>query len=226
MDLTSWVTAFVCAYLLGSIPFGLIIARTKGVDIRQHGSGNIGATNVGRVLGKRYGYVCFVLDFLKGALPTAAVGAWAGYFHTANQTLAPLDQATWLSIAAAAMLGHIFSPWVKFKGGKGVATAFGALMAMWPAMTIPALVAFAIWAAVVRVSRFVSLGSVTAAALLPVFAATWASLGGSRDDAIAARLGAAWPNITVTFLLGAVVVIKHRANIARLLAGSEERIAP
>jgi glycerol-3-phosphate acyltransferase PlsY len=134
------LVAFAC----GSVPFGVLIARAHGRDIMQEGSRNPGATNVGRVLGKPWGFLCFGLDFLKGFVPVAIAGHQAGLWGRAAAELTPAEQFGWVAIAAAAMLGHMFSPWIRFKGGKGVATAFGGLAALWPAVTVPVLVAFPI----------------------------------------------------------------------------------
>jgi len=124
------------AYLLGSVPFGLVIGKLKGVDIREHGSGNIGATNAMRVLGKKLGIVCFLLDVLKGSLPVAIAGATLGY--ASGDALSSADAFVWVGIGIASVLGHMFSIFLGFKGGKGVATGFGVLLAIWPWVTLPA----------------------------------------------------------------------------------------
>src|SRR5262245_15787887 len=123
--------------LSGSIPFGLLIARARGIDIRKHGSGNIGATNVWRVLGPGPGLLCLALDIAKGLIPTLAAG-FALHLIPAR-ALEPRDAWAWLGVVAAAILGHIFTPFASFKGGKGVATGLGALLGVWPFLTLPAL---------------------------------------------------------------------------------------
>ena len=122
------------AFLCGSIPFGMLIARARGIDIRAHGSGNIGATNVGRVLGRTWGVAVFALDVCKGLAPVLVAGAALG---TLGHIAAPARDA-WLVLAtaAAAILGHVFCPWLRFKGGKGVATSLGALAGVFPVLTI------------------------------------------------------------------------------------------
>lgn len=209
------------AFLAGSIPFGFLIARAKGLDIRAHGSGNIGATNVGRVLGKKFGILCFVLDFIKGFAPTFATGLVLGTAQA--PTSAPLgDIALWLAAMSAAMLGHIFTPWLGFKGGKGVATGFGAIMGVWPVLTLPALGAFAVWYAVLKLSRYMSVASCTAAASLPL----WVALGGliAPHAGAAKAAWAVWPYFAVGSVLAALVVFMHRGNLARLRAGTEPKM--
>ena len=209
------LVAFAC----GSVPFGVLIARAHGRDIMQEGSRNPGATNVGRVLGKPWGFLCFGLDFLKGFVPVAIAGHQAGLWGRAAAELTPAEQFGWVAIAAAAMLGHMFSPWIRFKGGKGVATAFGGLAALWPAVTVPVLVAFGAWVAVVAITRYVSLASIIAAAMLPLATLGWAATSRGGSD-----VAGAWPLIAVNAALGALVIWKHRANIARLRAGTENRV--
>ena len=168
------------AFLLGSIPFGLLIAKAKGFDIRDHGSGNIGATNVLRVIGKKYGITCLLLDALKGFIPVMIAVNLIQITGKGNALhLAALDplalilpateqfkgQLVHVLTALAAVLGHNYSPWVGFKGGKGIATSAGVLLALMPAGI--ALLAI-IWLIVFAVSRFVSLASIVAAAALPL----------------------------------------------------------
>lgn len=220
-----WAIAWAAAFVSGSIPFGLLMGRLKGIDIREHGSKNIGATNVGRVLGRSWGLTCFALDFLKGAVPVIVAAAWLipDWPAGARAMLSDAEPATldalsrwWPLTAVAAVLGHVLSPWVGFRGGKGVATSFGALCAMWPLLTLPVLAAFAVWLAAVAATRYVSLGSILAAAVLPP--ALIAHL------AINATLAPFAPLLLGTFALSVLVVWKHRANISRLLAGTENRI--
>ena len=135
----------MAAYLVGAIPFGVLLGQLHGIDIREHGSRNIGATNVGRVLGRRWGILCFVLDALKGALPVLAAGATAGILGASAETVGAATLGWWLLVVAAALLGHMWSPFLKFTGGKGVATGFGALAAFWPLLAWPAFVAFGVW---------------------------------------------------------------------------------
>src|SRR5215217_7999214 len=149
------------SYLLGSIPFGYLAGRIAGIDIRQAGSGNVGATNVVRVLGKRYGYPVFALDVLKG------FGA-----VKISMLIAPGRSPEWNSpemfgmfAAISSVLGHLYPPWLKFQGGKGVATSAGALLALTPIATF---VGVAIWVIVFWLTRYVSLASIIAAVVLPI----------------------------------------------------------
>jgi acyl phosphate:glycerol-3-phosphate acyltransferase len=222
-----WITLIILAFLCGSIPFGLLIARCKGVDIRQHGSGNIGATNVGRVLGRGLGWCCFGLDLLKGFIPAFAAGALNDLIPR-SLLPPPIESRSawlWLAVMAAPVLGHIFSPWLRFKGGKGVAAGLGAVLGVFPYLTIPALGALLTWAAVLFVSRYMSLASCAAAVALPLLVASWGVLTARVSGLAGATLPAGfWPFVIATAILGALVVLRHRANIQRLLAGTESRI--
>lgn len=201
----------LAGYLIGSIPFGFLIARARGVDIRKVGSGNVGATNVGRVLGRKWGYLCFFLDVAKGAVPVVLAGMLVcrrGGLPTA------IEQASWLGAGCGAVLGHVFNPWLKFRGGKGVATTLGVVLGVFPYFTWAGLSALAIWIAVTLLSRYVSLGSIVAAvAFLPLLAAF------NRSS-----LGALWPLMAFAGAISVLIVIRHRANIRRLLAGTENKI--
>ena len=150
--------AAIGAYLLGSIPFGLLIAKAHGKDLRSIGSGNIGATNVSRALGRKWAYVCFLLDVLKGMVPMLAI-----MFITKPQGIVML--LLWLAVGCAAISGHIFPIYVRFKGGKGVATSFGVAVGLWPYYTICASFAIAIWVVVVLIWQYVSLASIAASLL-------------------------------------------------------------
>src|SRR5215469_12904065 len=159
--MTTLVVLVIGSYVLGSIPFGYLAGRLGGIDIRQAGSGNLGATNVVRVLGKRYGYPVFALDVLKG------FGA-----VKMSMLMAPGKPADWNSpemfgilAAMSSVLGHLYPPWLKFKGGKGVATSAGALLALTP---IAAVICAVVWIIVFGITRYVSLASVTAAVVLPI----------------------------------------------------------
>ncbi|HRQ72947.1 MAG TPA: glycerol-3-phosphate 1-O-acyltransferase PlsY [Phycisphaerales bacterium] len=203
------------AYLAGSVPFGVLIARSRGVDLRAHGSGNVGATNVGRVLGRRWGMLCFALDLLKGLVPTVAAGAWMGAL---GRTDLPSAQAwVWLAVAVAAVLGHVFPVWLRFRGGKGVATGFGAALGVFPMLTLPALAALVVWLALVAATKYVGISSCIAALTLPIGVAAIVSLSD------AAHTGAA-PFYAATAFLIALVLWRHRSNIARTLAGTENRV--
>ena len=188
--------ALVLSYLIGSIPTSLLVSRlVKGIDLRQHGSKNLGATNLYRVLGWRYAVPVGLFDIAKGYVPVAIVGP-----AVAPGVLIPL------LCGVAAVLGHMFSPFISFKGGKGVATGAGVVLAMAP---LAFLGAFGIWIVLVFLTGYVSLGSVVAAASLPLFSA-W--LYPDRPAVL-------W----ITAALGALVVWMHRGNIGRLLKGTENR---
>ena len=206
------------AYLAGSIPFGVLIARSQGIDIRAHGSGNTGATNVLRIVGKRWGILCCVLDVLKGLLPSLAAGVLlTGLSGKTAPT--PAQQLSWVLVALAAICGHVFSVWLKFRGGKGVATAFGVVVGIWPFFTVAGLAGLGVWIVVTRVSRFVSVGSMMSAlSLAPLFVAwNWMILGWTAVIDL-------WPMVAMAVVMGLLIVIRHRSNIAKLLAGTEGRI--
>jgi glycerol-3-phosphate acyltransferase PlsY len=215
-----WPAWVAISFLAGSIPFGLLIARAKGVDIRAHGSGNIGATNVGRVLGRPFGLACFALDALKGAIPVLLAGRSTGTFGTPPGGLAAVDLWWWLAVAVASLLGHMFSPWIGFKGGKGVATGFGALAAMWTPLTIPAAVALATWLVAVKATRTVSIASIAGALAVPVAVAV--RIGRAADPR--ASLAAETPTLAVASAVALLVAWKHRSNLARLVRGEELKV--
>lgn len=214
MDLT-FLIFLIAAYLVGALPFGLLLGKIKGIDIREHGSGNIGATNAGRVLGRKLGIVCFVLDVLKGLLPTLSYGVAAGVIAEPGDTAVVVFK--WLGVAAAAIVGHVFPIYLKFKGGKGVATSLGALLGVFPVLTMAALIGGVVWFVTVKRTAYVSLASIAAAVTLP-FSATAVTmlLGYSIDQWIAYTL--------VTMLLSTLVVVKHRSNIRRLRDGTEAQV--
>ena len=185
----------LAAYLLGAVPFGLLIAKTKGVDIRREGSGNIGATNVFRVIGKGWGIFTFMLDALKGFVP-------AFFFPL----IAATDPASGVLFGFAAILGHSFPVYLKFKGGKGVATSAGMLLGVAP---LAVGIGFACWTICMVISRYVSLSSILAAVAVAITA--WI------DPKTILPVDVA---LTV---LSALVIWLHRANIRRLLNGTESR---
>jgi len=214
-----WPAFIALALICGSIPFGLLIARAKDIDIRKHGSGNIGATNVARVLGFKLGMLCFVLDLLKGFAPTFAAGWSHGLIHP---SLSPhpisLDLAWWwLAVLVSTVLGHMFSPLLHFRGGKGVATGLGAMLGLWPYLTVPALGAILIWIIAATLWRYVSLASCLAALSLPF----WVLAGSQLSKSSGADLT---PFYIITSTMGLLVIYKHRSNIRRLIAGTENRL--
>lgn len=216
-------TIVILAYLLGSIPFGLLVARTQGIDIREHGSKNIGATNVWRVLGKKWGLTTFIADVLKG-VAAVLVAKWIAH-HWIIQIPKPHGHVEawqfpedYAGIAAAlgCIIGHSFPCWIGFKGGKGVATSLGVLFGMMP---LVGLLDFLLWGIVFKVSRYVSLASLVAAAALPVITITLMFFG--PVSGWAAVHG--WGYFYFAVATGLLVIRRHRENIKRLVAGTENR---
>jgi len=207
------VVLIAASYLIGSISFALVIAKLQGIDLREIGSGNLGATNLARACGKKWAYLCFLLDVLKGFVPS-----FAAKFFILSDSATPATLALWLAVGVAAIFGHIFPFYLKFKGGKGVATSFGVVLGMWPYYAIPGLIVFVLWAVIVLIWRYISLGSVVAAAVFPVIMIVMtAILKNWRFDIL-------WPLIVAAVVLCSLVIILHRANIKRLLAGTEHKI--
>jgi len=209
----------VLGYLCGAIPFGLLVGRLKGVDVRTRGSCNIGATNVGRVLGRPYGFLVFFLDGLKGFLPVtlARFVLLGGESGGADGCLPYL---LWVLVAVACVLGHMFPVYLKFKGGKGVATSLGVGLGIYPYYTLAGLLAFALWGIVLAASRYVSVSSIVAVTAFPVLFAVLASW--KRDQW--GRFADLWPLHLFGVVIAVLVVYRHRANIGRLLAGTENKI--
>jgi acyl phosphate:glycerol-3-phosphate acyltransferase len=200
--LASYLVAALIAYLLGSIPTGYLAGRLRGIDIRDKGSGNIGATNVFRVLGKPAGIIVLLIDALKGYAACAWVANLVMNWFPAR---VGEDDALRITAGLAAILGHNFTCWLKFRGGKGIATSAGVLGALVPGALI---IAFSIWIIVFALTRYVSLASIAASFALPF--ATW----------ITTR------NVTLTLVTGAMAALaiyKHRSNIQRLMQGTENR---
>src|SRR6516162_8618717 len=195
------------SYLVGAIPFGYLVARGRGVDILKQGSGNIGATNVGRVLGRPFGVLVFLLDFGKGAVPALIARVWT----SAHESALPPDSLP-VAAAVAAFLGHLFPIYLRFHGGKGVATAAGGVSVLLP---VPALAALLAWLVVAIAARYVSLASLTAAAVLCIFRLLFTPQ--PWDDANRV--------VTLFCLIAAgLIFVRHRANIGRLIHGNENRL--
>lgn len=189
-------------YVVGSTPFGYIAGRMKGIDIREHGSKNIGSTNVLRVLGKGIGYPVFALDVLKGVVPVLLARIYA-------QDVEPVGLVPALT-SVATILGHNYTFWLGFKGGKGIATSAGALL---PIMPFTILAAVTLWVVTFLTTRYVSLGSIVAALTLPAsFLIQGVSTGAWN-----------WPLLGLASLIGGLAVFKHRANIERLRRGTENK---
>lgn len=197
--------ALLLGYLLGSIPTGYLLARSRGVDIRQHGSGNIGATNVFRILGKGLGICAFIGDTAKGVLAVVL----AGWLASLSGSALPPSLFT-VGAGLACILGHNYTIWLGFKGGKGIATSAGVIVALMP-LAVPILLV--VWIVVFATTRYVSLASITAACLLPL---TVFLLGFWIPT---------YDNVVLCFALIAagLAVWRHRSNITRLRDGTENR---
>lgn len=222
-----WALGFLFGIAVGSIPFGVIIGKCRGVDIRAAGSRNIGATNVGRLLGFRFFMLCFVLDMLKGLVPTLTIGYLAGTLGRFE--LPPAHAFGLLAVMIAPVLGHMFSPFVGFRGGKGVATGVGALLGIFPIMTIPAVGGLLVFMLVLALWRYVSAGSCVAAATIPIWVYLEFKTAETVKDANQQPLVSDWvtaggPFLVASIALACLVIWKHRANLGRLLRGTEPRV--
>ena len=196
----------ITSYLIGSFPTAYLAGRLAGIDIRNAGSGNIGATNVARVLGKRFGYPVFVVDVAKGFIAVKLAEALAA---TAHSSASFVDLCAVLG-AMFALIGHSFPVWLGFKGGKGVATSIGALFALnW----IPALVVGIVWIVMFQTTRYVSLASIVAALSLPIAVALMLFLKELSTPVL----------LYFSLFVAVIVVFRHRSNISRLLSGTEHR---
>ncbi len=200
----------LAAYVLGSTPFGVLLAKANGVDLRKVGSGNVGATNVARAIGRKWGYLCFLLDMGKG-LAAVLLAGW--FLRRLEGFPALAHQASWLGVGCGVIVGHVFSFYLRFRGGKGVATALGVVVGIYPFFTFAGLAALGVWIVVTLASRYVSLGSVSAAvAFLPLFVVfNWPVLH-------------VWPLGVFAAVMVALILLRHRENIRRLLSGTENRI--
>jgi len=193
------IALLVCAYLIGSIPFGLLLGKAMGVDVRQAGSGNIGATNVHRLLGKKLGVLTLLGDTVKAIAPML----FARWLVTGDADPAAGD--LWVGLTGVcAFLGHLFPIYLQFKGGKGVATALGVFLVLEP---WAALISLVLFVSVVLWSGYVSLGSLVAAAFMPFW--IWL-LGGSVQY------------VALALFVGVFIWLKHRDNLTRLLTGEEK----
>ena len=204
----TFATVALIAYLLGSIPAGYIAGRIAGIDVRKVGSGNIGATNVTRVLGKRFGFPVFIVDFAKGL---AAVSAGVTIARNAQSTPQVVDLYA-ASAAIFSVIGHSYPIWLGFKGGKGVATSLGSLFGLhW----ISAAVVCVVWIVAFQLTRYVSLSSIIAAIALPVTVATMLFLKQLQTPVL----------LCFALCLAAIILLRHRSNLSRLLKGTEPRFA-
>jgi glycerol-3-phosphate acyltransferase PlsY len=198
-----YASCLIAAYLLGAVPFAFLIARIKGIDIRTVGSGNVGATNVFRCVGKGWGSLCFACDAAKGFVP-------AFFFPMIAQAFLPVPNPDLLKIlcAAAAIAGHNWPVYLKFKGGKGMATSAGSLLGIaW----LPVAIALAAWVVVFLIGRYVSVASIIAAVVVGVCAWVFPPAPGALLIPVALTL------------LAALAVVRHKSNIQRLANGTEHR---
>ena len=197
----SLIISLLLSFLIGSIPTGYLIARLHGVDLREVGSGNTGATNAGRILGKKAGIITLIIDFLKGI-----IGIEAGLFILQNIGATPSFDPS-APLAFAAVCGHCFSPWLSFKGGKGVATGGGVLFYLAPIQSAVGLISFALC---FRVTKIVSLSSCIAAAVIPCLL---------YFTGVPAEIKFAATAISI------LVIYRHKENISRLMAGTEKQFS-
>ena len=201
--LAPWFLIAISSYLLGSIPFGFLAGKICGIDIRTKGSGNIGATNALRVLGKTWGYAVFLFDFLKGLIPVMLASQW-GIYAGISPSSAPGALA-----GLFVLLGHSFPVWLGFKGGKGIASSAGVMVALFPAAF---LLCLGVWLLLFTTTRYVSVASIGGAVALPV--AVGILFATHRTD---------WLALTVSLVMGALAIWRHRSNVLRLRAGTEPR---
>ncbi len=204
-ELIACCLAAAASYLIGATPFGYLAGRIRGVDIREHGSGNVGATNVIRVLGKGIGLPVFVLDMLKGWLPVILTR----WILNARGL-----ESTWPEIAAgvATVLGHNYTFWLRFRGGKGIATSAGVLAALLP---LPLIVAVSVWVILFFTTRYVAVASIGGSLVIGILPAVLHFAGGAWAPPL--------PLVFFGALLGTLAVWRHRSNIRRLLDGTENR---
>ena len=203
------------SYLCGSISFAFLAGKLKGIDLREHGSKNVGATNAGRVLGRHFFFIVFFLDVLKGFIPTFIAGQILFQKDISPQA----SFALWLLVGFAAIAGHNWPCFLKFKGGKGVSTSLGVTLAIYPYYTFPGLLGLACWIVLVKISGYVSLGSVIAAIAfllgyitLLISLPTW-------------KCSEQWPMIAFAILMTALLVGRHASNIVRLKDGTENKFS-
>jgi acyl phosphate:glycerol-3-phosphate acyltransferase len=199
-----WLIIAITSYLIGSIPSGYLVAKSQGIEIREHGSRNIGATNVLRVMGKKWGYLVFLCDSFKGFAVVKLGSLLAAYFQ-----LSPVLGG--VIAAVACILGHNYTIWLGFKGGKGIATSAGVALALFPVLIV--LSVAVIWFAVFFAGRYVSLASITAAVALPCVVYFTTAKSGSDF----------WVLFGFSTLIGALALWRHHSNIRRLMNGTESR---
>lgn len=215
-----WLLTLLCSaigYVIGSIPFSLLLGKLKGLDIRKVGSGNVGAMNLGRLLGRPWFIAAFILDMLKGLIPTVLAGWLLSAGANVGDRSESIRSLSWLLSGLCVVLGHNYPLFLGFRGGKGVSTSLGVALGVYPALTLPAILSFVVWALGLAFTRMSSVGSIFGAILFPVFCIllAWRQGGALMDR---------WPFLAFAFVVVGLVLGRHRANIARILAGTETRV--
>jgi len=202
------IILLIISYLWGSVAWGYIIGKSKGIDIREHGSCNVGSTNITRTLGKKYGILCFILDFFKGFIPVICVMTFIPYIFNLSSNIIGVAV---IIVVIGTIAGHIFPFYLKFKGGKGIASGAGALIAITPLAVICGLI---VWVFTFKHSRYVSLASIFAAITVAALTIVFSSIG--------------WYHVSESLqyfvvLLAVFAIVKHISNIKRLINGTENR---
>lgn len=210
MLIVGYIVTAIAGYFLGSIPTGFLVARARGVDIRTVGSGNMGATNVSRTLGRPVGIFVLAVDVLKGFVAGKLLAMAAKHFFAASEGLVVADNFAIIA-GFSAILGHNYTYWLNFKGGKGIATSLGVMIALFWKV---AIIALAVWIIVAAVSRYVSLASVIASIWLPITVIFFHSVYGDYSGRL----------VVISVIMAALAVYKHKPNIERLFKGTERRI--
>jgi acyl phosphate:glycerol-3-phosphate acyltransferase len=235
-QLITFILGPIIGYLLGSIPFAFILGKLKGVDIRKVGSGNVGATNLGRTVGMKFFWLAFLLDGLKGFLPVFSLSllvhhwnydGWTAYPGSALSL--PLDAPlpTWSPLLSgiAAMLGHLYPVWLKFRGGKGVSTAFGLVLGLWPLFTVAGLLSGLAFVLVFFAYRYISVSSISSSALFPIFVFLFGTAAKLPlvGDFLYTPPGQLYPLVAIGAAFALLIAFKHRGNISRLIQGTEPK---
>lgn len=215
MNTSFWTIVGFCAvgsYLLGAVPFALLLGRLNGIDVRKIGSGNVGAMNLGRVLGKKWFFAVFGLDMIKGLIPSLA----AGWLIPSDADPVTRDLCR-LGVGLLAVVGHNYPIYIGFKGGKGVSTSLGVALGVYPEFTLPGIICFFVWAAGLGLTRMSSVGSMAGAVAFPILYVIWSR---GRGEVLADR----WPFLGFAVGIAVMVLWRHRANIARIIAGTETKV--
>lgn len=210
---SAYLSAIVLGYLFGSFPSGYVVGRCRGVDLRREGSGNIGATNAVRVLGKKWGVLVFALDILKGALAVTCGFQAAKYFGVSGQHVINAGVAA----AICAVVGHNYPVWLNFRGGKGIAVSAGIMLVLFPPLVF--ISGLAVWLVLFFGTRYVSVASLGSAVALPTSAIALHFFG--RGDGFFGQCDLV--RASIACLMGILAIWRHKPNIERLLAGTEKR---